>query len=604
MNYKMNYKIILTEIKEFIARQNRKMLIVTVIAFGLIVLVIVFSKQEIVSAKKIDFYANISSAWDFNNQIQINKPWKIIWAEEIVISSQAMWSIKSINIKEWDNVSNDSSLIELNDNIANYWIMVQRAKNALNLARLQYSQNKTQLEQWISNSELALERSQSSLTTVATLWEQSIRWAENSLTNSNSQKNSLVLQMESEKNKLETFLNDVLHKTDSVLWATTQYKTNNDSYEIYLSAKNTSYKLQWKTQLLDLYKERDILKWLNVSSDISNTELKNNITKMNTIYSKINTLLDTMENVFIKSVSSTTFTQTTIDWLIAANDWLQASYNGNFTYFTSFKQWADSALIDNWNGELILWNESADIWYQSTIASTQQQMSDAQIWLKTAELNYNTALKSKNNTLWLAAANITNAELAYQEALKQYEKLKITAPITGTIWKILVDKGQTISAWTPLLTLINNSDPIVEVWITLTEYNKINSWSKISIEYMWKMLSWSIISMWSQAGWNWLYNMIIKLDEKVDIIWDTAKIKISSNINKFTLPLNIVHPLDANKWYIYILKDGEPEILNIELWKIRWEDIEILSEISSDTQIITNDISNYNPNIHNILLKQ
>jgi len=30
----------------------------------------------------------------------------------------------------------------------------------------------------------------------------------------------------------------------------------------------------------------------------------------------------------------------------------------------------------------------------------------------------------------LAAANIKNAELAYQEALKQYEKLKIKAPIT------------------------------------------------------------------------------------------------------------------------------------------------------------------------------
>jgi len=469
----MKHKIILTQVKEFIERQNRKMLIVTGIALGLIILVITFSKQEIVTAEKLDFYANITAAWDFNNQIQINKPWKIIWAEEIMISSQAMWSVKSINTKEWDSVSNNTNLIELNDNIANYWIMVQRAKNALNSARLQYSQNKTQLEQWISNSQLALERSQSSLTTVSTLWEQSIRWAENSLNNSNSQKNSLVLQMESEKNKLETFLNDVLHKTDTILWTTTQYKTENDSYEIYLSAKNTSYKLQWRDQLLDLYKEKNNLVWLNISSDISNNELKNNITKMSTIYSKINTILNTMENIFIKSVSSTTFTQTTIDGLIAANDLLQTSYNANFTYFTTFKQWADSALIDNWNGELILWNESADIWYQTTIASTQQQISDAQIWLETAELNYNSALKNKSNTLWLSAANITNAELAYQEALKQYEKLKINAPITGTIWKILVDKWQTISVWTPLLTLINNSDPIVEVGITSTEYNKI-----------------------------------------------------------------------------------------------------------------------------------
>jgi hypothetical protein len=32
---------------------------------------------------------------DFNSDIEINKPWKIIWAQEIVISSQAMWSIKA-----------------------------------------------------------------------------------------------------------------------------------------------------------------------------------------------------------------------------------------------------------------------------------------------------------------------------------------------------------------------------------------------------------------------------------------------------------------------------------------------------------------------------
>jgi|GEM_PF-3836353 len=82
---------------------------------------------------------------------------------------------------------------------------------------------------------------------------------------------------------------------------------------------------------------------------------------MNTIYSKINALLNTMENIFIKSVSSTTFPQATIDGLIAANNGLQATYNGNFSYFTSFKQSADSALIDNGNGELVLGNESADI---------------------------------------------------------------------------------------------------------------------------------------------------------------------------------------------------------------------------------------------------
>lgn len=593
-------KEIFNEIKKHTVFQNKKMLIVSIATFILIVIVIIFSQQEIIASEKMDFFVETKTIQEFNNEIEINKPGKIIWAEEIIISSQAMWTIKNINVKEWQSVWNWSTLVELNDNIANYWIMVQRAKNALNSARLQYSQSKTQLEQWISNSQLAIQQSQSSLVTAETLWEQNIRWAENSLSNANSQKNSLILQMKSEKQKLESLLSDVLHKNDTILWVTSQYKTKNDSYEIYLSAKNTSYKLKWRDQLLELYNKKEELEWLNTSNDISNSQLKNNIEKMDSIYEKIETFLKTMETILIKSVSSTTFTQTTIDWLIAANNLLQTTTQTNFTYFTTLKQSTDSALIETDNWEIIVWSESADIWYQSTMASTQQQISSAQIGLETAQLNYESALKTKNSTLWLAAANITSAELAYQEALKQYEKLKVKAPITWSVWKILVDKWQEISMWVPILTLINNSDPIVEIWLNSKELNKINSWSKVEIEYMWEMMSWEIISVWTQAWPNWLYNIIIKLAKKIEIIGDTASIKIYNENKNLALPINIVHPLEGNKWYIYVLENWEPEILNIDLGEIRWDKIEILTEIWENTQIITNHIWNYNPNIHEL----
>jgi hypothetical protein len=68
---------------------------------------------------------------------------------------------------------------------------------------------------------------------------------------------------------------------------------------------------------------------------------------MDKIYNDISTLLDTMENIFIKSVSSTTFTQTKIDSLITANNALQTADTTYFTYFTQFKQQADSAIIKN-----------------------------------------------------------------------------------------------------------------------------------------------------------------------------------------------------------------------------------------------------------------
>lgn len=586
-----------------IVKKHKKMLIVSIFTIWLIVIILSFSRKKITTAEKLDFYVNTTDFSEFKNQIEINKPGKILWAEEIVISAQAMWSIKEIDIKEWDNVSKDKKLLQLNDDAANYGILVQRTKNALNSARLQYQQNQTQIEQWITNSKLALEKSKTVLNTAQNIWTQNIRWAENTLDSSNTQKDSLMLQMRSEKNKLENFLNDVLHKNDNILWVTTQYKTKNDSYEIYLSAKNTSYKLKGKSQLLALYRQRDQLKALNTSNGISIQELKNNINTMDDIYNNIKNMLDTMENVFIKSVSSTTFPQTTIDGLIASNNWLQTAEQTNFAYFTQFKQQADSAIINNWSWFVIAWNESSEIWYQNTITSTQQQISDAKIWLETAQANYQTALKNKNSSLWLSSTNITSAQLAYQEALKQYQKLTINAPFSGTVWKILIDKWQDVSIWTPLLTLINKSDPIVEVWITASEYKKINSWSIVEINYRWDILSWDIVSISSQAWTNGLYNVIIKLNKKIEIIGGTASIKISSKINKTTIPLNIVKPLDKNNGYVYVLTWWEPEILNIKLWKIRWDNIEILNKLPSNTKIITNDITNYNPNIHKLVQK-
>ena len=587
-----------------INKQNKKMMIITTSSIVLMIIILFFLQNNSPKIEKTDFYAQVQSISELNNNININKPGKIVWAEEIVISAQAMWSIKDIYVKEWDTASPNTKLINIKDDTANYGIMVQRAKNALNSARLQYWQQKTQIEQWIANSQLAIEQSKTALNTAQTLWEENLKSATNNLQNANTQKNALVSQLISEKGKLESLVDDILHQTDTVLWVTTEYKTKNDAYEIYLSAKNTSYKLQWKSQILSLYKQRDILKALNTDTNIPNKELKENVQKMDQIYSDIKNLLNTMENIYIKSVTSTVFPKTKLDWLMSANNMSQTVTQTNFTYFTQFKQSLDSALISNWDDYTIAWNDAANIWYNSTLASTQQQIVGSQIWLQTAQINYDSSVKNKNNILWLASANITSAQLAYQEVLKQFQKLTVVSPITGTIWKILIDKWQDIRVWTPLLTIINNSDPIIEIGITATEYQKINSWSIISILYIWQTLSGEILSISSQADINGMYNMTIKLNKKIENIWDTAQVTISSKTNKTTLPINTVHPLEKNKWYINIInKDNQPDILNITLWKARWDQIEITSEIPKNTKIIINDISNYNPNIHNIVIQ-
>jgi|GEM_PF-5251198 len=89
----INLQKIIQEAKSLVVRvykQNRKMTIVTIATLLLIIVVTIFSKQERVNTDKIDFYANTQSIEDFGNNIQIDKPGKMIGAEEIVLSAQAM----------------------------------------------------------------------------------------------------------------------------------------------------------------------------------------------------------------------------------------------------------------------------------------------------------------------------------------------------------------------------------------------------------------------------------------------------------------------------------------------------------------------------------
>lgn len=582
---------------------NKKMTIVSISTVFLIIIILVLWWWDKINIEKLDFYIETKTPEEFTNEIEINKPGKIIGAQEILITAQAAWSIKNIFFKEWESVWENTKLIELNDSIANYSLMVERAKNGLNAARLQYQQNKNQFDQTIAWNKLAIASSQQALNTTQSIWEQNLKSAENTLKTSGNQKNSILLQIDSEKNKLDSFLTNTLHQIDTTLWATNKYKTMNDGFEIYLSAKNTSYKQIWTNQLLKLYKQKEVLNWIQTNSDIDNAEIKKNAEKINTIYKDIKELLDTMQNILTNSVSASTFPQTQIDWLIASINWLQMSQQTNFSMFTSLKQNIDSALVEWEKWFNIIWQESSEIWYQSTVISTEKQIFDAGLWIKSAELNYDNTIKNQSSTLWLASTNIKNAELTYQDAISQLEKLNIKAPISWTIWKILVDKWQEIGMWTPIISIINNDEPMAEVWITTSEYSKMNSGSKVIVEYMWENISGNIVSISSQAWPNGLYNAIIKLSKKVENIWDVANIKIYNSNNNFTLPLNIVHPLEAKNAYIYVIQDNKPNILNIKIGEVWWDRIEIISEIPKDTIIITNNIWNYNPNIHNLIIK-
>lgn len=582
---------------------NKKMTIVSISTVFLIIIILVLWWWDKINIEKLDFYIETKTPEEFTNEIEINKPGKIIGAQEILITAQAAWSIKNIFFKEWESVWENTKLIELNDSIANYSLMVERAKNGLNAARLQYQQSQNQTNQIIEWNKLNLEWANQTLNTAKFMSEQSTKLAENTIKTSNNSKNNILIQMESEIIKLEWFLKNVLHQIDWIFWVTDEYISKTYYFKDDLSANKIEYRENWESQLLELYERLKNIKSIDTSSDIENIKIKNNLSELNWTYYDIKRLLETTHNALIFSRSSSRFSQAQIDWFISMVNGLQSQYQANFSMFGTLKQTIDWTLIKEWTWYKIAWEDSSKISYQNTLISSAKQTFDAGLWLKSAELNYENSIKNEETSLGLASVNIKSAEISYKEAKSQLEKLNIKAPISWTIWKILVDKWQEIGMWTPIISIINNDEPMAEVWITTSEYSKMNSGSKVIVEYMWENISGNIVSISSQAWPNGLYNAIIKLSKKVENIWDVANIKIYNSNNNFTLPLNIVHPLEAKNAYIYVIQDNKPNILNIKIGEVWWDRIEIISEIPKDTIIITNNIWNYNPNIHNLIIK-
>jgi hypothetical protein len=60
------------------------------------------------------------------------------------------------------------------------------------------------------------------------------------------------------------------------------------------------------------------------------------------------------------------------------------------------------------------------------------------------------------------------------------------------------------------------------------------------------------------------------------------------------LPLDYITIEGDNLWSVNYYSSGKLEEIEISLWNIEWNNIEILSPLPSDLEIVITDLSNYN----------
>jgi len=593
--------------------------------------------------EKKDFLVEVQDFSDFGEIVYISKPGRVVGSQEILVTSQAYGRIVSIGMQNGDKVVGGRPVLQLSDVIMNYKSQLDRSKKNLDSAVLTYKQTEVSLEKAVSDSKLALEQTEHNLLNaqksakqmllqaqqllVSTdLWEwwQARLTLDKMVTDIEIQVNSFKSQYSLHKTNLLNNMDDVLHFTDTIIGASLEYKTFNDSYEVYLGAKDSRNKLLAKNMILDLYKTRELVQDLK-SENLTNSELLENIEVLEKVYSEVTSLLDVVRTVLETSMTNVTFTQSTIDSYIAKIDGFQSSVAGLDSAFTAYSSQVKSLLSDvvvagvddneqintlaQQQIEIAMNNaeiarSNAEISYEQTKINAENSIFNSELAVKNATLNFQTAQKNKKTQLELLDNAIDQARLAYQDSLTQYNKLSVRAPIAGTISDVLVDIGQEVAVWTPLFKIVSNKDQLVEIYVTAEEYEYLHNGAIVSIEYWEDSYQAEIKSINSVANQNTLYKVIIELNRELKLVGDVVVVKIPVKLENNILPLDVVTTLKNNSWFVYAVNDSGIFVQNISLGRAWGDYIEILSVVSGDLQIVLNDISNFDPKRFNLLVSK
>ncbi len=578
---------------------------------------------------------------DFSKNFVIKKTWKLLWKQEIIVSSHVNWIVDNIFVNVWDFVKKGNILLTMWDNISNYNLSLQQAKNALDTAKIQYNQTRINLEKNIKDAEILYEKLKTSYDFSKNIAIQNVKKAEidyknslltwdslssvslsNNVSDIENSVNNLKNQFFIQKTSIEDFLNDILIFSDKLFWVTKEYEIYNDKFDVYLSAKNTSLKNEVKGEILKLYKKLKYVENIK-QNNISNDEIFGYLTNFEDIYKKIYVLLADIHSCLEYSINSLTFPQKSIDWYITKVDWFQNIYQQKNTSFTQYFNSFYSLIWTTWQmfseDKINLLNKQLKTKYlmskinydtikinmKNNVKQNELQLENAKNTLNTARKNYNIQLKSLMN-------NIQNAKIKYEQMLRQVWKLSISSNIDWNISYVFVDEWQEIWLWTKLFKISNNTSPIVEVWITRKEYKNFSKLKKIFIFNDDNIFTWNLIFLSKTADQNWLYTAQISLSKKVDLLWDIVDVSFFFKSEKQILPLNIITSTSDNKWFVYYLKkkiwqtwtwDFEIWKFFVELWNIWWDNVEILTKIPNWTKLIISDIDNYNPSLNVLNIK-
>lgn len=598
-------------------------------------------EEETTQVEKKDFYIDVKKIGDFDNVAYLNKTWKIDSTQNITLNSSANGRVKSILVKNGETVSEWQLLAILEDNIANYNLNLEVAlnsldasKNALDVtknnlsvsennlekAKLNYESTKLKLDKSIWDIERSLNNLNTEDDSTSTAIE--INKIDNSISRIKIEYDNLVISnnetlssfkrsLEKEVTVLNNYLSDIIYFSDEILWVTELNKNKNNSYEIYLWAKNSSQKLQSETLLKNLILEKDT-KLSNLKIEITTEDdYKKYIKIIEENYNLINEFLISFDNTLSNTVPSVwAISETQISWYKAQISWYKSTYNwykssflwlsnSIYSFLETYKNTQNSLLkqIENLEKDKNIYLKSLDLNKTTSKSTLDEAISNRELTLKNLDLvikDAQTAITDSQTRVRDAEIRVRDAEINYKKALNEVEKLFIKSPISWIIWNILVDRWQEIFSWTPAFNILSEWSKEVTISFNKDELDYVSEGSKAYYKNEWKTFTWTIYSIAKSADENLKYQAKVTMPNDASNIWNILNLSIPITLEHKLLPVNLVKINSFWVWSInYYSTWWTIEKTDVKVWKVYWDEIELLWENDNEISVILNYVDNF-----------
>lgn len=557
--------------------------------------------------------------------------WYTKWLNEAALSFKSPWKVTNIYYDIWDEVQKWQLLAELDWSEAKTWYnsssnIIDNLINLKNSTSLSYDKQIESMKAQINQFKKTLELSQISID-----WAQSWVNDTNNITSSqiNTVKNQISqaeLNYQNTKQTLEqkendiytnsknsissanTLWNSMFNYLDNIFWVTDQNKNKNDSYEIYLWAKNSSQKSKTENLI-----ESWIIKfnWLIESHDeaTSKDEIKVALREYYDFFNNdVKNILSSSYTTLENSINSSTLSQNQLnEFKKTINDFQSKNQNviltvsGNYMIWLKWSLDSIGSIIKEKKSTLDMLEKQIEILNQ-TLQTYESQSSwsinEAQTWLEQAKKQkeivqsqisearswLEALIQKKNSSINEINTQISQVKSSQNEAWVMIQNTKIYAPFSWVISNKIIDEWEVVWAWTPILYLSDRTNVKITVNVWENVIDNLNIWDLVNVKIDWlsDIFNFEIIKIYptkdkitKKTSVELSYNN----DNKIIKIWSYTKVYFDLSVNNndwLLIPNESLVSKYMLPW-VYLL-DSE--------WVARFKKIEILNQNDDFSQII------------------